>query len=155
MLYYLKNAIIGIIIILMTISEINSREVSMLVISEGYIKYKFFINHSANKYKVDYCLITAIAAWESEFNPNATYYGCNGLMQVNGGSFNVIDNLNHGTSILRKCFKTFPKDTLMALTAYNRGIAGAKRLGKPNYFAKKVYELFKLTRLLYEGWKYE
>jgi soluble lytic murein transglycosylase-like protein len=127
----------------------------MFVVANGYSKYKFYIHHSANKYRINYCLITALGAWESGFSQYASYKGCNGIMQVKGGSFDLVANFNAGASILAKCFKAFPQDTLMALTAYNTGIAGAKRLGKPNYFAKKVYELFKLTKLLLEGWRYE
>jgi soluble lytic murein transglycosylase-like protein len=135
------------IIIILLATSLQAREIDLYSTAEGFLKYQQEIKYYSLIYDLDYRLVTTIIAYESGFNPNAEYNGCNGLMQVKGGSFEVRKNIRGGCSVLRKCFNTFP-DTLMAITAYNKGITGAKRLkGIPNY-TKDIMRAYSALKIL-------
>ena len=118
-------------------------------------QYETEINFFATKYDLPPLLIRAVIRVESNFNPKARNplppsrkgVSSNGLMQVNGGSFDVRDNINTGCSILRKCFDAYDGNLLNALTAYNAGIHGAKK-----YIKRKDYHYAHLVLSWY--WKY-
>jgi soluble lytic murein transglycosylase-like protein len=106
------------------------------------------IKHYSKVYNLDYRLVITIIAYESNWNKDATYYGCNGLMQVSGGSFEVRSNIRAGCSILAKCYKNFPNDT-MAITAYNKGITGAKRVKGLTKYTKDILRAYNAVKMLY------
>lgn len=72
---------------------------------------------------------------------------CYGLMMVKGGEFEINENIDAGCSILRKCFDAYDNNLLNGLTAYNAGIAGARKyIKKKDYhYARKVLDWY---------WKY-
>ena len=74
---------------------------------------------------------------ESRGNPNAEYQGCNGLMQIQNGTFEPEQNVTDGSKILAHLIaksvnnsdtNTTAEDVLhRTLTAYNRGWHGANK----------------------------
>ena len=95
-------------------------------------KYQSYIDKYAAKYNLDPNLVAAVIQKESTWNPNAvSSANCIGLMQVNPKyvSGNLKDpeyNIEQGCRILRECMDAYPDSLNHALTAYNRGIGGAK-----------------------------
>jgi soluble lytic murein transglycosylase-like protein len=136
-----------ILIILFTIG-LQAREISLIETANGYLKYKKEILHYSLIYDLDYRLVTTIIAYESGFNEKASYGGCNGLMQVKGGSFEVRSNIRGGCSILHKCFNSFPDDTIKAITAYNKGITGAKKAKGIINYTKDVLRAYGALKIL-------
>jgi soluble lytic murein transglycosylase-like protein len=116
--------------------------------------YSAEINFFAAKYDLPPLLVRAVIRVESNFCQSAVNKGRkghkgqnNGLMQVEGGSFEINENLEAGCSILRECLDVYEGNLLNGLTAYNAGIHGAKK-----YIAKKDYHFAR--KVLYWYWKY-
>jgi len=128
--------------------------------NKGVEKYGKYVRQAAEKYRLDTLLVYAIIEKESGWNKNAKgTFNCNGLMQVQGGSFDPAKNINSGCSILRKCLDAYKNDIVMSLTAYNAGIKGAKRMlkrKKPLVYAREVLKIYKqiLEDKIYESKNY-
>ena len=122
----------------------------------GYNEYRAEIHYYSNKYDLDYLLVTTIIAYESNFDQFA-HSPTNdiGLMQIHlfdkkelKKLKNARYNINKGCSILKNCLNRY-KDTLQALTAYNRGIAGAK-YKKTSKYAQNVFKNYKILIQLFK-----
>jgi len=99
--------------------------------------YEELENKDKDKLKLFEDLVISVIEVESGGNPNAENEGCNGLMQIKGGSFNPNENVEAGSKILATLIaksvneadaEATAEDILhRSLTAYNRGWAGANR----------------------------
>ena len=109
------------------------------------------VKSSAKKYGIDENLIKAIIKKESSFNPNAvSSAGAKGLMQImpfNFNSlgitdpFNIEQNIEGGTKLLKQYLDKFNGNIEMGLMAYNAGPGTMKKRGvnSPN-------ELYKMPK---------
>lgn len=106
-------------------------------------KYFIEISNASKEFGIDIHLIEAVIICESRWSEKAVSpEGATGLMQVMNGSTNPKLNIRSGTSILARYINLCDDDLLMGLTAYNMGIGGAKRNGKPNAYAYKVLKMW-------------
>ena len=137
-----------ILLVILFVCGLQAREISLIQTAEGYLRYSKEIKHYSLLYGLDYRLVTTIIAYESGFNEKASYGGCNGLMQVKGGSFEVRSNIRGGCSVLRKHFNYFPNDTIKAITAYNKGITGTKKLKSVPKYTKDVLRAYSALKIL-------
>jgi soluble lytic murein transglycosylase-like protein len=97
------------------------------------------INEASEKYNVDAGFIKSIIKQESNFNPNSvSSAGAQGLMQLMpanarhyGASdpFDVNQNVDAGTRLLKDYLNMYGNNKKMALAAYNAGPTGIKRRG--------------------------
>ncbi len=97
------------------------------------------VKQASKKYGVDERLIMAIIKQESNFNSNAvSSAGAMGLMQVMPANFSsvgitdpydVTQNVNGGTQIIKQCLNQYNGDISMALMAYNGGSGNMLRRG--------------------------
>lgn len=85
--------------------------------------------------------IVSIARVESAFKPGARNKESNGIMQVNGGSFEVSKNMIQGTRILREYYLRLGSEKA-AVMAYNIGIGNYKRgrflINGDQYYSKFI-----------------
>lgn len=103
--------------------------------------------------------IISIARVESGFNPNALNpeistinperktRSSRGIMQVQGGSFDLVENMTEGTKILREYYKRL-KSKKAAVIAYNIGIGSYKR-GKCKESGAEYWARFSLRKTEY------
>lgn len=106
-------------------------------------KYFIEISNASKEFGIDRHLIEAVIICESRWGEKAVSpEGATGLMQVMNGSTNPKINIMSGTSILSRYINLCDDDLLMGLTAYNMGVTGAKRHGKPNGYAYKVLKMW-------------
>ena len=141
--------------ILLILTPLEARYISIPNTLQGFEKYGSEIRYYANKYNLDFLLVTTIIAYESNFKNVISPTNDVGLMQIHlfdkselkklkNPSYNIM----RGCSILRNCLNHY-KDTLQALTAYNRGIYGAKHR-KTSEYAKNVLKNYKILIKLFK-----
>ncbi len=109
------------------------------------------VNAAAKSYGIDSNLILAIIKQESDFDPNSTSsVGAAGLMQIMPENFNhlgitdgydVDQNINGGTKLLKEYLDQYDGNTEMALMAYNGGPGTMQRRG-----VKSVSDLYKMPQ---------
>ncbi len=97
------------------------------------------VNSAAKKYGLDSKLILAIIKAESNFDPNATSSsGAAGLMQIIPSNFTYVgitngydidQNINGGSKLLKDYLNEFNGDVQMAVAAYNAGPESVKNDG--------------------------
>jgi soluble lytic murein transglycosylase-like protein len=109
------------------------------------------VKNSAQKYGIDENLIKSIIKKESSFNPNAvSSAGAKGLMQIMPFNFkslgitdpfNIEQNIEAGTKLLKQYLDKFDGNIEMGLMAYNAGPGTMKKRGvnSPN-------ELYKMPK---------
>ncbi len=140
---YTKTALL-----LLMVSALTAGEATLQNIKQ----YDTLVKKNAEKCGIDADLISALITVESNWNAQASYKGCNGLMQVKGGSFEPDKNIRSGCSILAKAYRIFG-DIPKALLAYNKGVTGAKRHirqgGKINTkYVTKIMTIYKRLKLI-------
>lgn len=116
-----------------------SREINWQRFEEKYPVYAELIQKYSAKYGLEPDMVAAVAAFESSFSAKVSYQGCNGLMQVKGGSFNPEKNINSGCSILRKNLNAFKGNIHHALAAYNQGAGRIRHKIKHHGFKTSSY----------------
>ena len=109
---------------------------------------------ASNKYNVDENLIKAVIKTESNFNPNAvSSAGAKGLMQVMPANykslgisnpFNIYENIDGGTKLLKQYIDKYNGDIEMALMAYNGGPTRMKNRGVTSI--EHIYKMPKETQ---------
>lgn len=114
------------------------------------------INEAAKAYNVDPYLLTAVIAYESNFNSNAeSYCGAQGLMQLMpetaaglgvNDSFNPLDNIMGGAKYLQRQLNVF-KDVRKALAAYNAGPGNVYKYGGIPPFEETKNYVANISRL--------
>lgn len=97
------------------------------------------VKDASKKYGVNENLILAVIKQESNFNSNAvSSAGAKGLMQIMPANFssvgisdpyNVNQNINGGTQILKQALDRYDGDISMALMAYNAGSGNMQKRG--------------------------
>lgn len=97
------------------------------------------VKNASKKYGVDENLILAVIKQESNFNSNAvSSAGAKGLMQVMPANFSSVgisnpydvnQNVNGGTQILKQALDKYDGDVSMALMAYNAGSGNMQKRG--------------------------
>jgi soluble lytic murein transglycosylase-like protein len=109
------------------------------------------VKNASKKYNIDENLIKAIIKKESSFNPNAvSSAGAKGLMQIMPFNFkslgitdpfNIEQNIEAGTKLLKQYIDKFDGNLEMGLMAYNAGPGTMKKRGvnSPN-------ELYKMPK---------
>ncbi len=112
------------------------------------------VNSAAKKYGVDPNLILAVIKQESDFDPNSTSEaGAAGLMQImpeNFASLGITDqydveqNVNGGTKLLKEYLDQYGGNMEMALMAYNGGPGTMQRRGVSS--ANDLYKMPKETQ---------
>lgn len=112
------------------------------------------VDLAAKKYGVDSNLILAIIKQESDFDPNSTSEaGAAGLMQIMPDNFaslgitnkyDVEQNVNGGTKLLKEYLDQYGGNTEMALMAYNGGPGTMQRRGVSS--ADDLYKMPKETQ---------
>lgn len=106
-------------------------------------KYYIEISNASKEFGIDRHLIEAVIICESRWGERArSKENAVGLMQVLDGPTDPKRNIRSGTAILANYIEKCNNDLLMGLTAYNMGVAGAKRHGKPNGYAYKVFKMW-------------
>ena len=109
------------------------------------------VNTAAKNYGIDSNLILAVIKQESDFDPNSTS-GCGaaGLMQIMPENFShlgitdgydVDQNINGGTKLLKEYLDQYGGNTEMALMAYNGGPGTIQRRG-----VKSASDLYKMPQ---------
>lgn len=109
------------------------------------------VNTAAKKYGVDSNLLLAIIKQESDFDVNSTSgVGAAGLMQIMPENFShlgitdgydVDQNINGGTKLLKEYLDQYGGNTEMALMAYNGGPGTMQRRG-----VKSASDLYKMPQ---------
>ena len=109
------------------------------------------VKAASSKYGVDEKLIKSIIKAESNFNPSVTSTsGAQGVMQIMPANFNMLgitdgynieQNINGGTKLLRSYLDMFNGNTKMALMAYNGGPGTMERRG-----VKSESDLYKMPK---------
>lgn len=112
------------------------------------------VDSAAKKYGVDSNLILAIIKQESDFDPNSTSgVGAAGLMQImpeNFSSLGITDqydvsqNINGGTKLLKEYLDQYGGNKEMALMAYNGGPGTMQKRGVTS--ANDLYKMPKETQ---------
>lgn len=107
------------------------------------------VNTAAKNYGIDSNLILAVIKQESDFDPNSTSgVGATGLMQIMPQNFShlgitdgydVDQNINGGTKLLKEYLDQYDGNTQMALMAYNGGPGTMQRRG-----VKSASDLYKM-----------
>jgi soluble lytic murein transglycosylase-like protein len=107
------------------------------------------VSDASKKYGVDSNLILAIINQESNFNPNSTSgAGAEGLMQIMPQNFNSVgitdgydidQNVNGGTKLLKSYLDQYNGNTEMALMAYNGGPGTMQKRGVSS--ASELYKM--------------
>lgn len=97
------------------------------------------INEASEKYNVDAKFIKSVIKQESNFNPNSvSSAGALGLMQLMPANakhygvsnpFDVSQNVDAGTRLLKDYLNMYGNNKKMALAAYNAGPTGIKKRG--------------------------
>lgn len=109
--------------------------------------YNSVMKHSS-RYRVDPYLVFAVMEQESRFNPNTSYSGAYGLMQLYhstlpylgitmGEVYDIDKNIRAGVYELSGNFKMFG-NTVTALSAYNAGSGNVKRGNYNTRYANSV-----------------
>lgn len=109
-----------------------------------YSRYSKSIAKWSKYYNLDSNIVKAVISWESNWSAKAGYQGCNGLMQVSGGSHNPDKNIRQGCSILAKNLKRFG-NYYGALNAYNLGAGKWNRFQKKGYSYKYAERIMEIT----------
>ena len=109
------------------------------------------VRSASEKYDVDPNLILAVIQTESYFNPNIkSSAGAVGLMQIMPSNFkhlgisngyDIEDNVNAGTKLLREYMDKYNGDIEMALMAYNGGPTRMANRG-----VKSVNDIYKMPK---------
>lgn len=109
------------------------------------------VNTAAKNYGLDSNLILAVIKQESDFDPNSTSgSGAAGLMQIMPENFShlgitdgydVDQNVNGGTKLLKEYLDQYGGNTEMALMAYNGGPGTMQRRG-----VKSASDLYKMPQ---------
>ena len=109
------------------------------------------VKAASDKYGVDPNLILAVIQKESYFNPNATSKsGAQGLMQIMPSNFkylgvtngyNIENNIDCGTKLLKEYMDKYNGNIEMALMAYNGGPTNMSRRG-----VKSINDLYKMRK---------
>jgi len=109
------------------------------------------VNTAAKNYGVDSNLILAVIKQESDFDPNSTSsVGAAGLMQIMPQNFShlgitdaydVDQNINGGTKLLKEYLDQYDGNTEMALMAYNGGPGTMQRRG-----VRSASDLYKMPQ---------
>lgn len=107
------------------------------------------VRKASNTYGVDANLILAVMKQESNFNPNVTSKsGARGLMQIMPknlsylgvkDAYNIEDNINGGTKLLKEYLDKYNGNVEMALMAYNGGPTKMAKRG-----VKSINDLYKM-----------
>lgn len=109
--------------------------------------YNSTVKHSKT-YNVDPFYVFAIMEHESKFNPNVSYMGAHGLMQLQEGTyqyigikrsevFDIDKNIRAGTYELSTALKMFGSYN-MAIAAYAYGSGNVKRGNYTMYFSNRI-----------------
>lgn len=109
--------------------------------------YNSTVKHSKT-YNVDWFYVFAIMEHESKFNPNVSYMGAHGLMQLQEGTyqyigikrsevFDIDKNIRAGTYELSTALKMFGNYN-MAIAAYAYGSGNVKRGNYTMYFSNRM-----------------
>lgn len=137
------------------IENIKTEEVEIENSTDKYSDIDYRINNaisiSAKKYGIDENLIKAIIKVESNFNVNAkSSAGAKGLMQIMPSNynhlgitdpFNIEQNINGGTKLLKEYIDKYDGNVKMALMAYNGGPGRMKNRG-----VKSEDDLYKMPK---------
>lgn len=109
------------------------------------------VEEASNKYGVDPNLILAVIQTESYFNSNCTSKaGAVGLMQIMPSNFNhlgikdgynIEENINGGTKLLKEYIDKYNGDIEMALMAYNGGPTRMANRG-----VKSIDDIYKMPK---------
>lgn len=112
------------------------------------------VKKASEKYGIDENLIKAVIKTESNFNPNAvSSVGAKGLMQVMPANykhlgisnpFDIYQNIDGGTKLLREYLDKYNGDVEMALMAYNGGPTRMKNRGVTS--VEHIYKMPKETQ---------
>lgn len=112
------------------------------------------VKKASQKYGVDANLIKSVIKTESNFNPNAVSgAGAKGLMQIMPSNFknlgisdpfNIYQNVDGGTKLLKEYMNKYNGDTEMALMAYNGGPTRMKNRGVTSI--RDIYKMPKETQ---------
>lgn len=121
-------------------------------------RYDHIIKKAHQRYGVDFSLIKAVIAVESDFNPRAvSKKGARGLMQIMPDNyrhlqindpFNPTQNIMGGTLYLHRMLKRYHYKLPLALAAYNAGPTAVDKYNRiPPYqetqnYVKKVMKTY-------------
>lgn len=124
--------------------------------------YDEILREACERYRIPFAFARAIAAAESNFNPNAvSHAGAMGLMQLMPATavsmyvddaFDPRENIHGGVRYLRVLTNLFEGDLVKVTAAYNAGPGAVQRAnGIPNIeetqtYVKRVLELYKNYR---------
>lgn len=119
--------------------------------SDTNTKINMAVKSAAQKYGIDENLIKAIIKKESSFNPNAvSSAGAKGLMQIMPFNFkslgitdpfNIEQNIEAGTKLLKQYLDKFDGNVEMGLMAYNAGPGTMRKRG-----VSAPHELYKMPK---------
>jgi soluble lytic murein transglycosylase-like protein len=134
------------LLILLFITPNFDREVNWEAYYENSWKYESMIKQWCKYYDLEPVWVKAIICWESNWDSEAGYGGCWGLMQVKGGSKDPYVNIKQGCKKLHDALEYFHGDLYWAFNGYNLGCGRAgeyKRQGKKWGYATKIFIIMK------------
>jgi len=124
--------------------------------------YDDLLREACERYRIPFAFARAIAAAESNFNPEAvSHAGAMGLMQLMPATavsmyvddaFDPRENIHGGVRYLRVLTNMFDGDLVKVIAAYNAGPGAVQRAGgipritETQIYVKRVLELYELYR---------
>jgi hypothetical protein len=143
---------------LLNIKDFSQNIMTGIKDTELFSGINSMVDEISVKYGVDAKLVKSVIKAESNYNPGATSSaGAMGLMQLMPQTaqslgvtnpYDIFQNLDGGTRLLKTLLNSFGGNTELALAAYNAGskrvidAGGVPQIPETQYYVKKVLDIY-------------